>query len=51
MTTSADALLYYSIVESVLGKDWLCPELFRLGASRMANNLLTDIVGSEVRYF
>lgn len=51
MTTSADALLYYSIVEAVLGKEWLNPELFRLGASRMANNLLTDIVGSEVRYF
>lgn len=46
-----DALLYYCLVEHVLGEQWLNPNLFRLGASRMANNLVSDIVGSEVKYF
>lgn len=46
-----DALLYYTIVEVVLGEEWLNPGLFRLGASRLANNLLTDITGEEVKYF
>ncbi|GAB4286035.1 MAG: deoxyribose-phosphate aldolase [Marinilabiliales bacterium] len=43
ISTAHDALLYYSIVDNVLGKDWLNPELFRIGASRLANNLLTEI--------
>lgn len=48
---TGDATLYYSIVEQVLGNEWLNPELFRLGASRLANTLLTDITGKEVSYF
>ncbi|MFH2096495.1 MAG: deoxyribose-phosphate aldolase [Bacteroidota bacterium] len=42
-----DALLYYAIVKDILGNDWLTPELFRLGASRLANNLLSAIVKIE----
>lgn len=39
------ALLYYRIVESVLGEDWLNNERFRIGASRLANNILGEIHG------
>ncbi|MGC8864470.1 MAG: deoxyribose-phosphate aldolase [Bacteroidales bacterium] len=38
--TPQQALVYYYIVETVLGKEWLTPELFRIGASRLVNNLL-----------
>lgn len=48
---AADALRYYSLVEMVLGNSWLIPERFRIGASRLANNLLTDVEGRKVEYF
>ena len=51
IVTSEDALIYLSIVKEVLGDEWLNPKLFRLGASRLANNLLTDITGKEVKFF
>lgn len=51
IVTTDDAVLYYTIVQSVLGDEWLTPDLFRLGASRLANNLLTDITGLEAQYF
>lgn len=51
IVTADDALIYLSIVKEVLGDDWLNPQLFRMGASRLANNLLTDITGKEVKYF
>jgi deoxyribose-phosphate aldolase len=47
----ADAKLYYAIVEQVLGEDWLTPELFRIGASRLANNILSEVSGESVEYF
>lgn len=37
------AILYYSIVNEILGEDWLNSERFRIGASRLANNLLALI--------
>ena len=46
-----DALVYYTIVKEVLGKEWLNNTLFRIGTSRLANLLLSDIVGEEVKYF
>ena len=46
-----DALTYYAIVKKILGDEWLEPSLFRLGASRVANNLLGSIVASETNYF
>ena len=46
-----DALIYYTIVKEVLGKEWLTNELFRLGTSRLANLLLSDILGEEVKFF
>lgn len=51
IVTTAEAVLHYSIVKEVLGKDWLNNKMFRIGASRLANNLLTSIKGMEVKYF
>jgi deoxyribose-phosphate aldolase len=42
---------HYTLVKEILGKEWLTNKLFRFGASRLANNLLTSIVGSEQKYF
>jgi deoxyribose-phosphate aldolase len=47
----ADSIKYYYLMHKILGDTWLQPELFRIGASRLANNLLSKISGSEVRYF
>lgn len=44
VATIQDALLYYQIVNDVLGQEWLNNELFRVGASRLANALLTRIL-------
>lgn len=49
--TAEDAALYYTIVEQILGTEWLTTELFRIGASSLANNLLSAIEGKEVAYF
>lgn len=49
--TTDDALLYYTIVEHMLGAEWLSADLFRIGASSLANNLLSSIVGEETVYF
>lgn len=46
-----DALVYYTIVKEVLGEEWLTNELFRLGTSRLANQLLSEIVGEETKFF
>jgi len=51
ISISDEALVYYAIVKEVLGEEWINPELFRIGASRLANNLLTDITGTETKYF
>jgi len=44
LVTTEEALDYYCIVEDILGEEWLQKELFRFGASRLANNILTDIM-------
>lgn len=49
--TAEDAALYYTIVEEILGPEWLTTELFRIGASSAANNILTAIEGREIKYF
>ena len=51
ISTAESAALYYSIVEEILGEEWLTPELFRIGASSLANNLLSEIEGREIKYF
>ena len=51
ISSAADALCYYSIVASVLGKDWLNKELFRFGVSRVANSILAAVEQKTVSYF
>lgn len=51
ISTSLDAVSYYSIVSSILGKDWLNKELFRFGVSRLANSILSDLEQRTVSYF
>ena len=51
MSSAADAACYYSIVATVLGKDWLNKDFFRLGVSRMANNLLSEVEQKTVSFF
>ena len=51
INTVHDALVYYTIVKEILGEEWLTNELFRLGTSRLANLLLSEIVGQETKFF
>ena len=46
-----DALIYYTIVKEVLGEKWLTNKWFRLGTSRLANMLLSEIEGQETKFF
>lgn len=51
IVTTEDAVKHYTIVKALLGEEWLNNKMFRFGASRLANNLLTSIEGREVVYF
>jgi deoxyribose-phosphate aldolase len=51
ISSAADALCYYSIVSSILGKEWLNKEYFRFGVSRVANSLLAAVEEKTVSYF
>jgi deoxyribose-phosphate aldolase len=46
-----DALIYYTIVKEVLGEKWLTNKYLRLGTSRLANLLLSEIIGAETKFF
>ena len=51
ISTAADALCYYSIVSSVLGKEWLNKKMFRFGVSRVANSILSAVEQKTVSFF
>ena len=51
IASTSDALIYSAIVKEVLGDEWLNNKLFRIGASRLANNLLTALSKEKVTYF
>lgn len=51
INTVNDAIVYYTIVKELLGKEWLDNSLFRLGTSRLANLLLSDIKGEDIKFF
>lgn len=51
MHTVHDALVYYTIVKEVLGEKWLTNQWLRLGTSRLANLLLSEITGEEIKFF
>ena len=49
--TAEDAALYYTIVKEVLGEEWITTDLFRIGASSAANNIISAIEGKEIKFF
>ena len=49
--SSEDAVKYYTLVKEILGDEWLTTDLFRIGASSLANSLLSSILGEETKYF
>lgn len=51
INTVMDAVTYYTIVKEVLGEKWLTNKWFRLGTSRLANVLLSEITGKETKFF
>lgn len=51
INTVMDAVTYYTIVKEVLGEKWLTNKWFRLGTSRLANLLLSEILGEEIKFF
>lgn len=51
VSTAEDALKYYTVIKAVLGEEWLTPELFRIGASRLANNILSVVMEQEITHF
>ena len=51
LNTVHDALVYYTIVKEVLGEEWLTNQYLRLGTSRLANLLLSEVIDEEVKFF
>lgn len=51
MNSVHDALVYYTIVKEVLGEKWLTNQWLRLGTSRLANQLLSDIMEEDIKFF
>jgi deoxyribose-phosphate aldolase len=51
IVNASDAIVYYNIVKNCLGDGWMNNTLFRIGASRLANNILSEISGSSVEHF
>jgi deoxyribose-phosphate aldolase len=51
LNTVMDALIYYTIVKEVLGEKWLTNKYLRLGTSRLANLLLSEVIGKETKFF
>lgn len=51
VSTVDDALTYYTIVREILGKEWIDENLFRIGTSRLANLLVSEILGTECKPF
>lgn len=51
LNTVTDTLIYYTIVKEILGEKWLTNKWFRIGTSRLANLLLSEVIGEEVKFF
>jgi deoxyribose-phosphate aldolase len=43
IVTTEDAVKYYTVVKEVLGEEYMTNEFFRIGASRLTNNLLESM--------
>ena len=48
---SKTALHYLVMVKETLGADWLTPDLFRFGASSLANDLLMQIIKQKTGHY
>ena len=51
LQTIDEALNYYTIVREILGEEWINKHLFRLGTSRLANLLVSAVVGEDINPF
>lgn len=51
IVSTDDAVKYYTLVKDILGVEWLNSNMFRIGASRLANNLLHSIEQTELNWF
>ena len=51
LNTVMDAITMYTIVKEVLGERWLTNQWFRMGTSRLANLLLSEVTGEETKFF
>lgn len=51
LNTVMDAITMYTIVKEVMGEKWLTNQWFRMGTSRLANLLLSEVVGHETKFF
>jgi len=51
IVTPGDAIIFYNIVKYCLGEEWLNSRLFRIGASRLANNILSEILETRTDHF
>ncbi len=49
IVTPTEAAFYYNIINKALGEEWICKNLFRLGVSRLANNIVSEIEGKDVK--
>jgi deoxyribose-phosphate aldolase len=51
IANASEAIIYYQIVQNCLGPKWLNNKLFRIGASKLANNILSEISGCPASHF
>ena len=51
VSSALDAVCYYSIVNSILGEEWMDKQFFRFGVSSLANKLLSAVEQKTVAYF
>lgn len=47
----AEAIDFYTVVREILGEEFIKSGLYRIGTSRLANLLVSDILGEEVKPF
>ena len=51
VSSSEDAIRYLTIVEHTMGREQLSPKYFRIGASSLANKVLTSLEGAPVKFY
>ena len=51
ISQSGEAILYLTIAQNILGEEWVDNHHFRIGASRLANHLLSDLMDRTIQHF